>query len=34
MSKPSDDFWIAAGIAMVLFAFLGGLALLAWATKP
>jgi hypothetical protein len=33
MSKPTDDFWMAAGIAVILFAFLGGMALLVWAVK-
>ncbi len=33
MSKPTDDFWESFGLALILFAILGGFALVAWATK-
>ncbi len=32
MSKPTDDFWGAAGVALILFCILAGLALIIWAT--
>jgi hypothetical protein len=33
MSKPNDDFWRAAGVALITFAFLAGVALMTWASK-
>lgn len=32
MSKPTSGFWEMLGVALILLAYLGGLALLAWAT--
>lgn len=32
--KPTEEFWKLAGLALVIFAILGGFALLGWATAP
>lgn len=29
--KPSDDFWVLLGIALLALAIFGGIALVAWA---
>jgi hypothetical protein len=34
MTKPTDDFWVAAGLALIIFAGFAGFALVLWAVHP
>lgn len=33
MNKPTADFWAMAGLALIIFAILGGFALMTWAAS-